>query len=361
VGAGLRTVQGCGVAQSQDGTSDSARRLHDVFDRTRRLLKGTPLEASGVKLAQWVRAVIAPTPEPAAPPPVPERSAEDPAAERPAGPPLWVEPGHFFSPIPSLDDIDAQRRVWGTYPPDTLPDVDLRLDEQRALLEKFRAFYDEQPFPAERGGSTRYWFANPSFSYSDALALYSLLRYLEPKRIIEVGAGPSSCVILDTRERFLDWRPQHTLIEPYPVHLLELFRETDLDRVRVLGEKVQDVPVSAFEELEANDILFIDSTHVSRLKSDVNYEFFEIFPALRSGVYVHLHDIFYPFEYPLMWSEEGRGWNEAYLLRAFLAYNDTFEIVLFNDLVAQRFRDVLERDFPLWLRNTGGSIWLRKR
>ena len=69
----------------------------------------------------------------------------------------------------------------------------------------------------------------------------------------------------------------------------------------------------------------------------------------------------YPFEYPLEWAEEGRGWNEAYVLRAFLAYNDAFEIVLFNDLIWQHFEDVLERDFPLWIRNRGASIWLRKR
>jgi hypothetical protein len=99
---------------------------------------------------------------------------------------------------------------------------------------------------------------------------------------------------------------------------------------------------------------------VSRLGSDVNHELFEVLPTLQRGVHVHFHDIFFPFEYPLEWSEEGRAWNEAYLLRAFLEYNDAFEIVLFNDLVGRCFRGLLERDFPLWLRNPGGSLWLRK-
>ena len=296
------------------------------------------------KFAQWVRAVIAPTPPPG-----------------PTPPPTWVEAGHFFSPVPSTADIEALRATIDREPPASLPAIDLRLDQQRQLLEEFRRFYDEQPFGAERGNATRYWFENPSFGYGDALALYSMLRYLEPQQIIEVGAGPSSCVILDTSERFLDWRPRHTLIEPYALHLLSLFRDDDFDRVCLLDQKVQDIPVSQFRALGANDILFIDSTHVSKLNSDVNYVFFEVFPALQSGVYVHLHDIMYPFEYPLAWAEEGRGWNEAYLLRAFLAYNDEFEIVLFNDLIWQRFEDVLERDFPLWLRNRGASIWLRKR
>ena len=83
-------------------------------------------------------------------------------------------------------------------------------------------------------------------------------------------------------------------------------------------------------------------------------------PALAAGVYVHFHDIFYPFDYPTDWVEEGRGWNEAYVLRAFLEYNPDFEIVLFNDLVQQRFPDRFARDFPLWTRNPGASLWLRK-
>jgi methyltransferase family protein len=340
-------VQDCSVAEWQDHMSGTARRAHKLVERTRRVIKGTPLERPAVKLANWVRTVIAPTADPDA---WPESIA----------PPMWVEPGHFFSPVPSIADIEALRGTLDRAPPASLPGIELRLEEQRGLLEKFRGFYDEQPFAAERGHTTRYWFENPSFGYADALALYSMLRYLEPNHILEVGAGPSSCVILDTCERFLDWGPRHTLIEPYPVHLLSLFRVGDLDRVHLLDKKVQDVPVAQFQELGANDILFIDSTHVSKLNSDVNYVFFEIFPALQPGVYVHLHDIFYPFEYPLGWAEEGRGWNEAYLLRAYLANNDEFEIVLFNNLIWQHFEDVLDRDFPLWLRNPGASIWLRK-
>ena len=88
---------------------------------------------------------------------------------------------------------------------------------------------------------------------------------------------------------------------------------------------------------------------------------FQVLPLLRPGVVVHFHDVFYPFEYPLAWAREGRAWNEAYVLRAFLSFNRAYEIVLFNDLVAGRFRDVLERDFPLCLKNTGGSLWLRRK
>ena len=218
--------------------------------------------------------------------------------------------------------------------PETLAALDLRLDAQVALLDEFRPFYDEQPFPLERTDAMRYWFENHSFSYGDALALYCMLRFVRPSRVIEVGSGWSSCVLLDTCERFLGWEPDVTMIEPYPHQLHLLVRPDDLSRVRLIDQPVQEVPLAEFQALERDDILFIDSTHVARVGSDVNREIFEILPALQPGVYIHFHDIFYPFDYPVDWVEEGRGWNEAYVLRAFLEYNDDFEVVLFNDLLA---------------------------
>jgi hypothetical protein len=130
--------------------------------------------------------------------------------------------------------------------------------------------------------------------------------------------------------------------------------------VRIVPEPIQNVDLAMFEELAANDILFVDSTHVSKTGSDVNRIFFEILPALASGVYIHFHDIFYPFEYPMDWVYEGRAWNEAYMLRTFLQYNQAFEIVCFNTFLERFFRDFFVEHMPLCLKNTGGSIWLRK-
>ena len=108
-----------------------------------------------------------------------------------------------------------------------------------------------------------------------------------------------------------------------------LARPGDLDG-NLRQQTLQSVGVEVFEELGRGDILFIDSTHVSKLGSDVNYLFFEILPRLRSGVRVHIHDVFFPFEYPPKWIAKGIAWNENYLLRGFLQYNDKFRIVLFN-------------------------------
>jgi len=116
-----------------------------------------------------------------------------------------------------------------------------------------------------------------------------------------------------------------------------------------------------FEQLDENDIFFLDSSHVSKTGSDVNYLIFEILPALKPGVLVHIHDILYPFEYPEEWVlKERRSWNESYLLRAFLQYNSAFEIVYWNNFVWHRMHEELGGLMPLCLENEGGSIWLRR-
>ncbi|MBF0510802.1 MAG: class I SAM-dependent methyltransferase, partial [Candidatus Omnitrophica bacterium] len=121
-----------------------------------------------------------------------------------------------------------------------------------------------------------------------------------------------------------------------------------------------DVDVSFFDELGENDILFVDSSHVSKTGSDVNHILFNILPKLNKGVLIHFHDIFYPFEYPKPWVLEGRCWNEDYLLRAFLSYNNSFEIVVFNTFLEHFHEDWFKENMPLCLKNKGGSIWLRK-
>jgi hypothetical protein len=113
--------------------------------------------------------------------------------------------------------------------------------------------------------------------------------------------------------------------------------------------------------LEANDILFIDSSHVSKAGSDVNHLFFTVLPRLKPGVLVHVHDVFYPFEYPLGWLRQGRAWNELYLLRAFLQYNTAFEMLFFNSFLWKHHKEQLAAKLPRMATNPGGSIWLRKR
>lgn len=228
-------------------------------------------------------------------------------------------------------------------------------------LESFTEFVLEQPFTKYRTPGRRYHFKNPAYSFGDGLMLYSMMRSFRPERIIEVGCGYSSALILDTNELFFDWKIECTFIDPYPKNLVRLLRFGDLDRVRLVSKPVQDVELNLFKELEDGDILFIDSSHVSKVGSDVNFLFAEVLPVLRSGVLVHIHDIFYPFEYPMDWTYEGRYWNEAYLLRAFLQYNEAFEILLFSSYLRQFHPDVLADVMPAYQEDPGGCLWLRRR
>jgi hypothetical protein len=267
-------------------------------------------------------------------------------------------PGHFHSPIPSIADIrEREDDIFGL--PAVLPGIDLREREQLKLIELFSDLYHDQPFERSPRELRRYYFDNESFGYGDALVLHFMLRSYRPQRLVEVGSGFSSAVVLDTNDLFLGAALRCTFIEPFPDRLYSLLRDDDRRRYRVLDRPVQDVSLDTFDLLESGDILFIDSTHVSKIGSDVNWLLFNVLPRLRPGVLVHFHDVFYPFEYPREWIYEGRAWNEAYLVRAFLLFNPSFEILLFNSYLAEFHHDEVARRMPLWAMNTGGSLWLR--
>jgi hypothetical protein len=271
----------------------------------------------------------------------------------------WVPPGHVLSPIPSREQVKLrERQIYAV--PREMPGLDLNEEGQLRLFDQLREFYKDQPFSAEKTAGRRYWFDNPAYSYSDAILLYCMMRHLRPRRVIEVGAGHSSCAILDTNELFFENSIDCTFIEPAPQLLRSLLTKQDLERITLVEKELQEVDSKIFAALQAGDILLIDSSHVAKIDSDVNHIFFRILPLLNSGVYIHFHDIFYPFEYPLDWIYEGRAWNETYLLRAFLQYNQQFEIQLFNTFIDWFHKEKYFREMPLVQKNTGGSIWLRR-
>ena len=188
-----------------------------------------------------------------------------------------------------------------------------------------------------------------------------MMRRVKPKRIVEVGSGYSSCCMLDTNDAFFNGDIDIRFVEPYPQLLKSLVRPSDLETREIIEKRVQDVDIEVFTSLQENDILFVDSTHVSRVGSDVNHMFFEILPHINEGVYVHFHDIHYPFEYPEHWVYQGRWWTETYLLRAFLEFNSDFEIVYTNTFMQRFHREFFEERMPLCLKNQGASIWLRRK
>jgi len=272
----------------------------------------------------------------------------------------WVPPGHVYSPVPSIEEIKMKEDKIFDVIPANIPGIDLNEEGQLQLFDKFKEYYKEQPFNSEKQDNIRYFFDNISYSYSDAIVLYCMIRYVQPKRIIEIGSGYSSCVILDTNEIFFTSGISCTFIDPYPELLLSLIKDKDKDKIEIISRKLQEVPLNEFSVLSADDILFIDSGHVVKTGGDLNFIFFEILPNLKKGVYINLHNIFYPFEYPKEWIYEGRAWNEAYFLRAFLQYNNEFRIQFFNTFLAHFYRDKFVKEMPLCLKNSGGSIWIKK-
>ena len=271
------------------------------------------------------------------------------------------DPGHYYSPIPHPDDVKRDEGRIFERTSRSLPGIDIGEERQLQLFIELSRYYVDLPFKATRTEGLRYYFENAHYSYSDAIILYSMIRHLKPKRILEVGSGCSSCVILDTNELFCGNSIVCSFVEPFPERLLSLIKKGDHTNIRIFRERVQDISLDQFRELGSRDILFVDSTHVSKVGSDVNYIVHEVLPHLRDGVYVHFHDIFYPFEYPKRWVYEGKAWNEAYILRAFLEYNERFEIVFFNTFLELFHEDRFEKEMPLCMKNRGGSLWLRKR
>jgi predicted O-methyltransferase YrrM len=268
--------------------------------------------------------------------------------------------GHYYSPIPDHDEViqEIQTRTPLTA---ELPGIQLNGDNQLRLLKEYAQFYPELPFPEQQSQSCRYYYENTWYSYADAIFLYAFLRKHQPKRMIEVGSGFSSAVILDTVDRFFLHRPEITLIEPYPDRLKKLLRSEDMNSIRIVEKKIQEVPFEQFSSLESGDLVFIDSSHVVKCGSDLHRLLFEILPSLPSGIFVHFHDVFYPFNYPSEWLTEGRFWNENYFLRAFLSYNLEWEIYFFNTYISFVFQDFIQTTMPLCMKNLGGSLYLKKR
>lgn len=279
----------------------------------------------------------------------------------------FAEPGHFYSSIPDLSDIKRESSTIFDRTLKSLPGIALNESTQIRLVEEFSEFQQEMTLPEKKARDYRYYFDNDFFSYGDGVFLYSFMRHFKPKRVTEVGSGFSSALMLDVNDRYLNGETQFTFVEPYPDRLFSLLSDRDKHSNSVEIKAVQHVDSAAFTRLEEGDILFIDSSHVAKTYSDVLHILFNILPSLNRGVIVHLHDILWPFEYPISWLEGGRAWNEAYFLRAFLQYNQSFEILFFNSYMELHQREILAKRMPLALKLPSStitpgnsSLWIRK-
>lgn len=277
-------------------------------------------------------------------------------------------PGHFYSPLPAIDDVRRDYARVADRGQDHVAGIDLRESAQLELVQLLATHRQAMPFPHKPEAGSRYHLDNPFFSFGDGVMLWLMLANERPSRVVEVGSGYSSAAMLDAADALALDATQFVFIDPYPERLLALLSAADEHRCRVIEQPLQAVAQQEFDALEAGDLLFIDSSHVAKFGSDVNDLFVRIIPQLKPGVLIHVHDICWPFDYPQHWFDDGRAWNEAYLLRAFLQFNDAFEIVMFNDFLVAQHRALIQEHLPLMLeqpsqRLTVGnsSLWFRRR
>ena len=234
-------------------------------------------------------------------------------------------------------------------------------------LRQFAAFrqdlhripLDEEPADPE----SPFW-NNGFIPGLDAISLHCLLCMERPRTFCEIGSGHSTRFARHAvRSRGLSTRL--TSIDPHP--------RVEIDTLcdEVIRQPAEDIDPAYFDNLQAGDILFIDSSHRSFTNSDVTALYLDVFPRLKPGVVVHSHDVFLPYDYPEEWSD--RFYNEQYLLASnLLAKTPSFEILLantfincdvqLNSLVDALFDHSLMTEIAAhgWIVQSGWSFWMRK-
>jgi Methyltransferase domain len=227
---------------------------------------------------------------------------------------------HYYEPL--FDPSGLKRDDL----PRDLPGIDLASDRQLQLLSEFNPADIPTGIPSRPTADGSFYFANTAFETGDAEIWMHVIRHFKPERIVEIGSGYSTraarLAIEAIKSADASYSCDHVCVEPYEMPWLERVGP------RVIRQKVEDTDLALTDDLEAGDILFIDSSHMIRPEGDVLREFLQILPRLRPGVIVHVHDIFTPRDYPIAWREKPVFWDEQYLLEAFLTHNNAWEVLL---------------------------------
>jgi len=272
-----------------------------------------------------------------------------------------VLPVHYYSPIPDTRQLCKRSELLTQEHP--MYGVDLRKDAQLDVLNLLKDYEDE--YRHAGGGIFGITQSEmPSYAPINALALYAFVRHFKPKRVIEVGAGMSTKItsVAMTKNKKQAHTGEFIVIEPYPTNELRKGYE---GVSRLIVEKVEDVAISIFKDLGADDILFIDSSHTVKPLGDVNYLFLRVIPQLKPGVIIHVHDIFFPVEYlPHHFFNQGLKmfWQEQYLLHGFLMFNHEFEVMLSMSYLHFKHQDRLKELFS-WYQSERwpSSFWMRRK
>jgi predicted O-methyltransferase YrrM len=272
---------------------------------------------------------------------------------------LRYYPGYHGSTIPSMKFILNNCDSIFVDSIDEPDGIQMNEGVQISLAEDFMAHYGDFSPPAEKSSDCLYFYKNNMFGFNDGFALYSFIRKYCPKRIVEIGSGFSSALMIDTCDKF-NHNAELTFVDPWSINVLDVIKSNKSNlTVNYLRKEIQLIDLSLFGSLDANDIVFIDTSHALKIGSDLSFIFYKILPLLRIGVIVHIHDIWYPFEYPRSMVLEGRIYNEAYFVRSFLQFNKSFEILFFGSFLELRHKNIFDQ-MPGYFKDSGKSLWLRR-
>jgi len=263
-----------------------------------------------------------------------------------------ITPIHFYYPIPDTRDLEKR-----DFSPSQLSGIDLHPEFQlRLMKEAFAKFSHEyNSFPIKPTDSSGFYLDNDAFGGIDPYIYYCMIRHFKPKTVIEIGSGHST--LLGAHACKLSGCLRYVCIDPWPRE----FISRGVPGIDFIRKKVEDLDLDLFQQLQENDILFVDSSHVVRTGGDICFEILEVLPRLAKGVLVHFHDIFLPFEYPKEWLVgRQRFWTEQYLLQAYLAENNHVEVLFANHFLSKEYVAEVRENFPNALWIDGGSFWIRK-
>lgn len=268
-----------------------------------------------------------------------------------------VTPNHYYWPVPDLAELE--KREWPIY--STPPGCQFDLKKQAELAREFSSRYGRECSFSTDPHESSYHYNNGYFEAVDAEIAYFMVRHFKPARIVEIGTGYSTRVLATALQQNsqLDALPGQLIsIDPNPERFLKNgWRSFVVQIPRV----IQEVELEFFDTLQSGDVLFIDSSHVVSVGSDVLREYLQILPRLKPGVLVHIHDIFLPSDYPRdavlnnLWF-----WSEQYLLQAFLSFNLQFEVLWASSAMQIQYPWVLEQCFPRW-RNSYRNMPVSRR
>jgi predicted O-methyltransferase YrrM len=275
---------------------------------------------------------------------------------------IHITPVHFYQPIP--DTRTLEESYWSSK--SKLIGIEMNDEGQKRILTQFSANYKKeyQNFSLSKpSAANEFYIDNGTFESVDAEVLYCMIRHFKPKKIIEIGSGNSTYLsahasIINKSDTGAD--AQFIAIEPYPSDNL---KNGIPGLTQLIDKRIEQIDFGLFSELEENDLLFIDSSHVLKVGSDVQKIYLDILPRLKKGVLIHIHDIFLPAEYPKeVIMNCLRFWTEQYLLQAFLAFNESYNVLWASSYMHLNYPNLLEKAFPSYSRESRwpGSFWIQK-